>query len=74
MPRLTVIMPVYNEAEYIAFAIESVINQRTDFPFVLLVVDDASCDATPEIIEKYRKYIEEQNPSQGCIKIQAKVV
>ena len=45
-PKLTVIMPVYNEAEYIAFAIESVLSQRTTFPFILLIVDDASQDTT----------------------------
>ena len=69
MCKLTVIMPVYNEAEYISFAIESVLNQRTTFPFVLLIVDDASDDDTPYIIEKYREYIEQEKRITGCIQI-----
>ncbi len=69
MCKLTVIIPVYNESEYIAFAIESVLNQRTSFPFVLLIVDDASDDDTPHIIEQYREYIEQEKRTTGCVQI-----
>lgn len=44
-PTITVLMPVFNVASYIKEAIDSVLNQSyTDFE--LLIIDDASTDAT----------------------------
>lgn len=45
MPRVTVLMPTYNVAPWVEEAIQSVLNQ-TYRDFELLVVDDASTDAT----------------------------
>lgn len=45
MPRLTVLMPTYNVAPWVAEAIRSVLNQ-TYRDFELLVVDDGSTDNT----------------------------
>lgn len=51
-PRISVIMPTHNRAEYIAQAVESVIAQ--DYPnWELIVVDDGSTDATPSVMEKF---------------------
>lgn len=48
-PELTVLMAVYNGAEYLIEATRSVLNQ--DFrDFELIVVDDASTDQTPAIL------------------------
>lgn len=44
-PMITVLMPVYNVASYIKEAIESVLNQSY-YDFELLIIDDASTDAT----------------------------
>lgn len=52
-PLVSVIMPVYNEAEYIQTAIESVLMQKTDFPVELIIVDDCSTDETPDIVQSY---------------------
>ncbi|MCF0160900.1 MAG: glycosyltransferase family 2 protein, partial [Bacteroidaceae bacterium] len=49
----SVVIPVRNRARTIADAIESVLDQETDFPFNLLVVDNHSTDGTSEIIERY---------------------
>ena len=49
----TVVIPVRNRARTIAYAIESVLMQRTTFAYNLMVVDNGSTDGTSEIIEKY---------------------
>lgn len=49
-PMVTVLMPAYNAALYLAEAIDSILRQTfADFEF--LVVDDGSSDATPQILE-----------------------
>ncbi len=50
---VTVLMPAYNAEQYIAVAIESILNQSfANFEFV--IVDDCSTDATWQIIQKYK--------------------
>lgn len=49
---ISVIMPAYNAEEFIAQAIESILNQ-TYQTFELLIVDDGSTDGTVEIINYY---------------------
>lgn len=52
MPRVTVLMPVYNGANYLNEAIESILNQTfTDFEF--LIIDDGSTDNSVQIIQSY---------------------
>ena len=43
----------YNHEPYIREAIESFLNQKTTFPFEILIHDDASTDKTAEIIREY---------------------
>lgn len=43
----------YNQHDYIGECLEGFVNQRTNFPFVALVHDDASTDKTDEIIRIY---------------------
>jgi len=49
-----IITPAYNEAAYIAGAIETVVAQ-TVRPVVWVIVDDGSVDDTPSIIEGYQR-------------------
>lgn len=49
MPLVTVAMPVYNDAPYVGEAIRSILGQ-TLRDLELLVVDDGSTDATPDIL------------------------
>lgn len=53
IPKVTVIMPAYNEELYIGEAIDSVLNQ-TYSNFELFVVNDGSTDRTAEIVRNYR--------------------
>lgn len=53
-PRITVAMSVYNNAPYLAHAIESIVAQTfTDFEF--LIVDDGSTDDSAGIIERFAR-------------------
>lgn len=47
-------MPVYNAKKYVGEAIESILDQ-TYKNFECIIVDDASTDETPTILESYRK-------------------
>lgn len=53
-PLVSVSMITYNHEPYIAQAIESVLAQKTSFPFELVIGEDCSSDRTPEIVEHYR--------------------
>ena len=58
-PVVSVHMTTYNHESYIAEAIESIVRQKTDFEFELVIGEDASSDRTREICEEYqRKYPE----------------
>lgn len=51
-PKFSVVMANYNNAEYIAEAVESVLNQ-TFSNWELIIVEDCSTDNSPEIIKNY---------------------
>lgn len=52
LPKISVLMPVYNCELYIKEAVESILNQTFD-DFEFLIIDDASTDDTVNIIKKY---------------------
>ena len=69
MPRVSIVIPAYNHAAYIAESIESVLRQ-TYTNFEIIVVNDGSPDATEEAIKPYieRKqiiYIKQPNGGQA---------
>lgn len=43
----------YNQASYIVDALNGFTMQKTDFPYVCIIVDDASTDGEPEVIKQY---------------------
>ena len=51
-PLVSVILPVYNAEKYIGEAIESIVNQ-TFINWELIIVDDASTDATADIVKRF---------------------
>jgi len=54
-PIVTVYCMAYNQSQYIRQTIEGFINQKTTFPYEIIIHDDASTDGTGEIIKEYAK-------------------
>lgn len=52
-PEVSIICNTYNQEKYIGQALDGFLMQKTDFPFEVLVHDDASTDGTDRIIKKY---------------------
>ena len=55
MPRVTVVTPNYNHAQYLPQRIDSILAQ-TFQDFELLILDDASTDNSREVIESYTRH------------------
>jgi glycosyltransferase involved in cell wall biosynthesis len=54
-PIVSISCITYNHAPYIRDAIEGFLMQKTNFPFEILIHDDASTDGTSDIIRKYEQ-------------------
>lgn len=52
-PLVSVTILTYNHEKYIRECLDSVVCQQTDFPFEVIVADDASTDNAPQIIQEY---------------------
>lgn len=62
-PLVSICCITYNHEKYIKNAIESFLMQKTDFPFEIIIHDDASTDRTADIIKEYeKKYPDIINP------------
>lgn len=54
MPKISVIIPVYNTEKYLDKCIQSILNQ-TFGDFEIIAIDDGSTDSSLEILKKYEK-------------------
>lgn len=55
LPLITIAIPTLNQADYIERTLDSLLSQR--YPKLrIMVLDGASNDGTPTIIERYKKY------------------
>lgn len=52
--KVTVWMSAYNHEKYIARCLDSVLSQKTDFPFDIVLGEDCSGDRTREIVLSYK--------------------
>ena len=53
-PAISVVMPTYNRSKLLARVLDAYDRQSGEFPFELIVVDDASSDGTPDLLKAYR--------------------
>jgi glycosyltransferase involved in cell wall biosynthesis len=54
-PLVSVMMITYNQAPFIAKAIQGVLQQKVNFPFELVIGEDCSTDGTRKIVLEYQK-------------------
>ncbi len=54
--KVSVIMLTYNHEKYIRQALESVLAQKTDFSYEILIGDDASADGTLGIVQEFKRH------------------
>lgn len=53
--KVSICLLTYNHKKYIKKAIDSILNQKTNFKYEIIIRDDASSDGTTDIIKKYHK-------------------
>ena len=54
-PMVSVVIPTYNHEKYITKAIDSVLEQQTEYTFEILVGEDKSTDQTRKVLEQYER-------------------
>lgn len=54
-PLVSIICKTYNHAPYIRDALDGFVMQKTNFPFEVVLHDDASLDGTQDIIREYER-------------------
>ncbi|KJR45344.1 Glycosyltransferase [Desulfosporosinus sp. I2] len=55
-PKVSVVIPTYNHARYLPYALDSVINQSYA-NLEVIVIDDGSTDGTAEVVKPYRSKV-----------------
>lgn len=50
---LSIVVPVYNAEKYIKQCLDSLRDQRTDYSYQVICVDDGSTDSSGELLDKY---------------------
>ena len=66
---LSIYVPTYNHEKYIARALDSILMQKTDYAYEVLVGEDASTDNTRAILKEYEKKLWKFTYKRKFIKI-----
>lgn len=65
-PLVSIVIPVFNQANYLARAIESVLAQECSFRLELIVIDDGSTDHVRDVLSAYgNSFYWESRPNCG---------
>lgn len=59
-PLVSVVIITYNQEQYITQCIESILAQKTDFPFEIIIGEDFGTDSTRDICKEYQKKFPEK--------------
>ena len=54
LPKASIIILTYNHERYVEQTLDSILNQKINFPIQIIVADDGSNDKTLEIVKSYR--------------------
>lgn len=54
-PKVSVCVVTYNQEKYVHQCLQSIVDQKTDFDFEIVVADDASTDETQNILKEFAK-------------------
>lgn len=69
IPKVAILFITYNHEDYILAALESIIDQKTDFDFVVIAGDDCSTDGTRSLLidfaAKYPEKFKLSNPKEN---------
>lgn len=68
MPKVSVVIPTYNRAEFLMETVHSVLDQ-TYRDFEIIVVDDGSTDTTAQVLEPYSaqvRYVWQENAERSA--------
>lgn len=64
-PKISVVIPCYNYAQYITAALDSVFASETTFDYEVIVVNDASTDDSQGVINSYPRQFERIHLTQN---------
>lgn len=53
--KATVVVSCYNQENYINECLDSILEQKTDFDFDVIIADDCSTDKTPQLVQNYKE-------------------
>ncbi len=67
-PRVSIVIPLYNQAHYLYLTLENLLATPGKVPFEVILVDDASVDATPQLLDcldNVRVHVHAENEGFG---------
>lgn len=53
--EISILMLTYNHEKFVKKALDSIMMQKIDVPYEVIILDDASTDHTPQILKEYKK-------------------
>lgn len=73
-PKIAVVVLTYNQEQFIEMTLDSILCQKTNYTYEIIIADDCSIDKTPDICRRYKEKFPDkirlllQNQNQGLMK------